>query len=115
MRTDMHTTPKAESQDDQDLVALRARRLQDFRTAALQEESPLRSNLWAEVVDSMEMGQILDKAIKQSLTDAPDVPKRFEEIGFLADAYLRYAKLWSGLIELDRRLDKTPTRGSVSR
>jgi hypothetical protein len=114
MDTDVRTTPKVEPQGDQDLVALRSRRIQDLSAAALQEESPLRANLRAEAATLMAMGQLLDQAIKQSLASSPDVLKQFEKIGPAADAHLRYTRLWSRLIELDQRLTRSGKGGRRS-
>ena len=114
MNKDVHATSKNEPQDDQDLVALRARRMQDFAVSALQEESPLRANLLAEAASLMATGQILDQAIKRSLVNSPDVLKQFERVGPVADAQLRYTKLSSRLIELDLRLAKSHKEGSRS-
>jgi hypothetical protein len=104
MSMDVHTTPEVESQGDQDLVALRSRRIQDLSAAALQEESPLRANLRAEAASLMATGQLLDQAVKQSLASSPDVLKQFERVGPAADAHLRYTKLSSRLIELEQRV-----------
>ena len=104
MNTDVHATPKSEPRDDQDLVALRARRIQDLTVSALQEESPLRANLLAEAASLIATGQLLDQAIKRSLANSSDVLKQFERVGPVADAQLRYTKLSSRLIELDLRL-----------
>ena len=104
MNTDVHATSKTEPQDDQDLVALRGRRIQDLAVSALQEESPLRANLLAEAASLMATGQLLDQAIKRSLANSSDVLKQFERVGPVADAQMRYTKLWRGLIELDQRV-----------
>ncbi|MHC4399375.1 MAG: hypothetical protein ACYTG0_06830 [Planctomycetota bacterium] len=114
MSTDVHTTPEVESQGDQDLVALRTRRIQDLSTAALQEESPLRANLLAEAASLMAMGQLLDQAIKRSLANASDVLKQFERVGPAADAHLRYTRLSSRLIELEQRVARSRTGGRGS-
>ena len=107
MNTDVHTTPEVEFQGDQDLAALRSRRIQDLSAAALQEESPLRANLLAEAAGLMATAQLLDQAIKQSLANSPDVLKQFAKIAPVADAHLRYTKLSSRLIELEQRVDRS--------
>ena len=88
MSTDVHTTAEVEFQGDQDLAALRSRRIQDLSAAALQEESPLQANLLAEAASLMAMGQPLDQAIKRSLANSSDVLKQFERVGSAADAHL---------------------------
>jgi hypothetical protein len=114
MSTDAQVTRKLEAEDDQDLVALRARRIRDLSAAALQEESPLRANLLAEAAGLMAMGQLLEQAIKRSLANSPDVLKQFERVGPAADAHLRYTKLWSRLIDLDQRLARSGNGGRRS-
>jgi hypothetical protein len=107
MSTDAQVTRKIESEGDQDLVALRTRRIRDLSAAALQEESPLRANLLAEAAGLMATAQLLDQAIKQSLASSPDVLKQFAKIAPVADAHLRYTKLSSRLIELEQRVDRS--------
>ena len=103
MDTDVPATAEVGPQDAQDLVALRARRIRDLAAAALRDGNPLRANLLAEAASLMETGQLLDQAIKQSLADSPDVLKQFAKIAAVADAHLRYTKLWSRLVEIDQR------------
>ena len=115
MSTDVYTMPKNDLTDNQDLVALRTERIREFLVSALQEESPLRANLLAEAAGMMEMTMMLDQAIKQSLSDSPDVLKQFEKVAPVADAHLRYAKLSTRLIELEQQLSRSRKRSSSSR
>lgn len=107
MKDDIHTAPKSESDPDQDLASLRSRKIQDFLNAAVQDESPLRANLRAEAAELMATGRLLDEAIKQTLVDSRDTLRQFEKVRPLMDAYLRYTKMWSRLIEIDQRVAKS--------